>query len=294
MEQSLFFDGKEYVSSKRASEISKYTKDYVGQLCRSGKLVSKLVGRNWYIELASLHGHIGDANSRPKDSVQDFLKKDLATYSEDKQNQKKSFFVDNLKQKHARAAKRDPQLAWREIDRNRVQEKILTDIDVAYEAEAPLFFDDDAPLYPMPFKSNLTLKGGEDEQEISPVSTVKEPMQKADTTIFFKADLVSNTASNKPIRSPIQMRSRGSQSTPRVSYGMDSVVPNSVRPKASIERYMRQKPARRKKTHVRTYGLVLMIVGTALLAGSIFLSLQGTGASTYSSAQVYQAIDHPD
>lgn len=57
--QELEFEGKKYLSSKRAAEITKYSKDYVGQLARSGKVVAKLVGRNWYIEEGSLLAHAG-------------------------------------------------------------------------------------------------------------------------------------------------------------------------------------------------------------------------------------------
>jgi len=45
----LTLDGKIYVSSKRAAELTGYAKDYVGQLCREGRVESRLVGRNWYV-----------------------------------------------------------------------------------------------------------------------------------------------------------------------------------------------------------------------------------------------------
>lgn len=52
--EELVIAGKQYVSSKRASQMTGYTKDYIGQMCRAGKLDSKLVGRNWYVEPRSL------------------------------------------------------------------------------------------------------------------------------------------------------------------------------------------------------------------------------------------------
>lgn len=54
---SLAIDGKVYISSNRASEIAGYSKDYVGQLCRSGKLECRMVGRNWYVDETSLRRH---------------------------------------------------------------------------------------------------------------------------------------------------------------------------------------------------------------------------------------------
>lgn len=46
-----------YVSSKKAAQITGYAKDYVGQLCREGKVEAKLVGRNWYVLESSILEH---------------------------------------------------------------------------------------------------------------------------------------------------------------------------------------------------------------------------------------------
>lgn len=53
----LTIDGKTYVSSKRAAKITGYAKDYVGQLCREGRVAARLVGRNWYILEDSIREH---------------------------------------------------------------------------------------------------------------------------------------------------------------------------------------------------------------------------------------------
>jgi hypothetical protein len=53
----LTLDGKTYVSSKRAAEITGYAKDYVGQLCREGHVEARLVGRNWYVLESSIRDH---------------------------------------------------------------------------------------------------------------------------------------------------------------------------------------------------------------------------------------------
>lgn len=63
MENSLFTEGKEYISSGRAAKIFDYSSDYIGQLCRTRKVVGKLVGRTWYVELDSLVSHRN--NTRP-------------------------------------------------------------------------------------------------------------------------------------------------------------------------------------------------------------------------------------
>ncbi|MFA6459130.1 MAG: hypothetical protein WCV79_01905, partial [Candidatus Paceibacterota bacterium] len=57
MNNSIVIEGKKFISSRRASEITKYTNDYVGQLCRSGKIHAQRVGRAWFVEEASILAH---------------------------------------------------------------------------------------------------------------------------------------------------------------------------------------------------------------------------------------------
>jgi hypothetical protein len=55
--ESLIIEGKQYISARRAAEIAAYSNDYVGQLCRSGKLACRMVGRFWYVDESSLRKH---------------------------------------------------------------------------------------------------------------------------------------------------------------------------------------------------------------------------------------------
>ena len=57
MKESFIFGGKIYISARRASEISEYNSDYIGQLCRSNKLDSRMVGRSWYVTEESIRTH---------------------------------------------------------------------------------------------------------------------------------------------------------------------------------------------------------------------------------------------
>jgi hypothetical protein len=54
---TLVLDGKNYVKASKAAEAAGYTADYVGQLCRSGKIDAHLVGRSWYVNTDQLGGH---------------------------------------------------------------------------------------------------------------------------------------------------------------------------------------------------------------------------------------------
>ena len=53
----ISFDGKDYVSAARAAEITGYHQDYVGQLARSSKILSRQVGNRWYVEREGILAH---------------------------------------------------------------------------------------------------------------------------------------------------------------------------------------------------------------------------------------------
>jgi len=53
----LTIEGKNYISSKRAAALTGYAKDYVGQLCREGRVEARLVGRSWYVYEPSIRKH---------------------------------------------------------------------------------------------------------------------------------------------------------------------------------------------------------------------------------------------
>ncbi len=53
----ITLDDKKYLSSRQAAKITGYAKDYVGQLCREGRVDARLVGRNWYVLETSILDH---------------------------------------------------------------------------------------------------------------------------------------------------------------------------------------------------------------------------------------------
>src|SRR3989338_4301218 len=52
-----FFDGKEFISASRASKVTGYSQDYVGQLARPGKILARQVGIRWYVDRKALIQH---------------------------------------------------------------------------------------------------------------------------------------------------------------------------------------------------------------------------------------------
>lgn len=57
MKDSFIFEGKKYISARRASEISDYSSDYIGQLCRAEKLDCRMIGRSWFVTEESIRLH---------------------------------------------------------------------------------------------------------------------------------------------------------------------------------------------------------------------------------------------
>ena len=53
----ILIDDRKYISSKRAAEITGYAKDYIGQLCREGRVPARLIGRSWYVLETAIHDH---------------------------------------------------------------------------------------------------------------------------------------------------------------------------------------------------------------------------------------------
>ena len=68
MDNELYIESKKYISSRRAAEITKYSNDYIGQLCRSDKIKGTLVGRVRFVEEESLLTYYKKTNSKEQES----------------------------------------------------------------------------------------------------------------------------------------------------------------------------------------------------------------------------------
>ncbi len=67
----ILIDEKKYVSSKQAAKITGYAKDYIGQLCREGRVPARLVGRSWYVLETAIQDHrFGGMNIQSKEDSQ--------------------------------------------------------------------------------------------------------------------------------------------------------------------------------------------------------------------------------
>ncbi len=76
MKHIIILQGKRFISSKRASNISGYSSDYIGQLCRAKKIDGKMVGHAWFVDQDSLEAHMASSAAPEafKDRHQNFKK----------------------------------------------------------------------------------------------------------------------------------------------------------------------------------------------------------------------------
>jgi len=59
----ITFDGKDYVSAARAAKLTGYNQDYIGQLARGGKVLSRQIGNRWYVDRQMLLSHKSQKDS---------------------------------------------------------------------------------------------------------------------------------------------------------------------------------------------------------------------------------------
>src|SRR3989344_3835830 len=54
MNSDLFFDNKKYISTNQAGLLTGYSKDHIARLCAGDQVISKRIGRTWYVEEESI------------------------------------------------------------------------------------------------------------------------------------------------------------------------------------------------------------------------------------------------
>jgi len=159
---------KLYVSSKRAAQITGYAKDYIGQLCREGRVEARLVGRNWYVLESALKAHrFGSEPKEPKKEEVQEPASPISTWKKPEYAAETPVYVPTLAPKAPVAqeseigspAIADMQSAWREW----FQEKKTDNEDLETNTS------------PIPSESNTFLE--EEAVEEAPVTTVQEAVE---------------------------------------------------------------------------------------------------------------------
>lgn len=76
-EDEIYLGGKKYISLRRGRDLTGYTKDYIGQLCRAEKIVSERIGRDWFVDphnLLEYKKNLQEKKKKIKTPFEDILK----------------------------------------------------------------------------------------------------------------------------------------------------------------------------------------------------------------------------
>lgn len=103
---------KKYVSSKQAAKATGYAKDYIGQLCREGRVPARLVGRSWYVLESAIHDHrFGEPRNEPIEPVKPASEKETtpleATWEQPRYEMSKAEMLPSVSILHAEAPSAD-------------------------------------------------------------------------------------------------------------------------------------------------------------------------------------------
>lgn len=302
MEEALYFDDKKYISSKRASDITGYAKDYVGQLCRGGKIDARRIGRNWFVAEASILQH--------KDSIAEQLEETYAQMrttkssssivaqvaKEDKSDEKdveknvpSSFRVRPPVPLSEFAKTRLPTPS--EIARHYGGKRALASMNITYNDATPLYYEDDRPLNPQPRRST-TYYGD------SPITHIIEPRETvhaihnslaektAQTAVQDTAPQMSNkdvsqfvpvrtnvraTPTRKPVAEIRTRRAATTRATPRTVPKEKQSPRSASRQQSQIPRQYASTTSRLQYVAAAVFFLVVAL-GTYVVLGADFVT----------------------
>ena len=231
-DDSLTLEGRKYVSSGRAARLYGYTKDYVGQLCRSGKLDAQLIGRSWYVSEDSIRKH--------KLGVHYTLKNPKKTKASDTKKDESTIVIkaisDDSREMHPRhnSVSRDEEpVSVRSVE----QPPQYADIPLEQDVHTNHFKEDNADLFPVPRrKSRLLDPLSRSDIRYEAYASVQDVESKSERTDTLKphaghTGAASSKLTYEPITSiPIRSRSRTNSRREHSVSGMRVVsAPRSAR-----------------------------------------------------------------
>lgn len=137
---------KTYISSKQAAKITGYAKDYIGQLCREGRVEARLVGRNWYVLDSAIREHRFGKKEEEAAPAPEILQAEetldrSSTWKKPQYEAEIPVLVPSFSGKAAETvgapAIADMQSAWKEWfqDKQVVQEDVLPNLSTMQEEE---------------------------------------------------------------------------------------------------------------------------------------------------------------
>lgn len=98
----LELDGKRYVKASKAARAAGYTSDYVGQLCRAGKIGAHLVGRSWYVDIDELKSHKTTTKRTSRVKAREQVRRTLEERKNTEATQNGKHFTERIPERHVR------------------------------------------------------------------------------------------------------------------------------------------------------------------------------------------------
>lgn len=89
----LVLDGKSYVKASKAARDLGYATDYVGQLCRGGKVDAHLIGRTWYVNKDELSTHRTEKKRMSRVKAREYAKRSIEDYRQKSTNINKNIEI---------------------------------------------------------------------------------------------------------------------------------------------------------------------------------------------------------
>jgi len=89
----LVLDGKSYVKASKAARDLGYATDYVGQLCRGGKVDAHLIGRTWYVNKDELSTHRTEKKRMSRVKAREYAKRSIEDYKQKSTNVSKNIDI---------------------------------------------------------------------------------------------------------------------------------------------------------------------------------------------------------
>jgi len=233
---------KVYVSSKRAAKITGYAKDYVGQLCREGRVEARLVGRNWYVLESAIREHrFGAKEEEPEEAPVVEEQTPISTWKQPEYVAEAPRYVPEFAPKPQQEASagipaiEDMQSAWREWFEGRQQ------------APEPI---EETPEASVPEPEETVVE--EQEEEIVLISRISEPAEaSAEEEVEIRRSYTSRrVAEQAPVAHP------------PVSYGTSR---------------MPTRPHRHQPVQKQRGNLVLQSLFVVLALAAVLVSIVGSG-----------------
>ena len=81
MKNTLNIEGKNYISARQAAANTGYAQDYIGQLCRGGKIEGKMIGRSWFVSEQSLLNYGDLSITSAKENIENITEENVSKNS---------------------------------------------------------------------------------------------------------------------------------------------------------------------------------------------------------------------